>query len=161
MCFCRRRVFGMEKRPEKTSKTHAKSLPGSTRSTQNCSREAPGAPKIDAKSLPGRSQAPKGPPELVGGRPGGSRRRQRVDFWRFWGSGREPKIDQKRVRERKSASGDVAGSVFCRFFLPLPFGVALRTDFSSIFHRKSRLNRGSFFTQAPDFFRRGDLKDSV
>ena len=45
------------------------------------------------------------------------------------GSGQEPKIDKKRARGRKSASGDGAGSGFCRFFLPSPFGVALRIDF--------------------------------
>ena len=82
-------------------------------------------------------------------------------FSAILGSGREPKIDKKRARGRKSASGDGTGSDFCRFFSPVSFGVALRTDFSSIFHRKSRLNRGRYFTQAPDFFRRGDLKDSM
>ena len=50
-------------------------------------------------------------------------------FWRFSGPGREPKIDKKRARRRKSASGDGAGSDFCRFFSRSPFGVALRTDF--------------------------------
>ena len=53
----------------KHRKLTPKSLPGSTRSTQNRSREAPGAPKIDVKSLPGRSRAPKGPLELGGGSP--------------------------------------------------------------------------------------------
>ena len=37
-------------------------------------------------------------------------------FWRFSGPGREPKIDKKRARRRKSATGDGAGSDFCRFF---------------------------------------------
>ena len=50
-------------------------------------------------------------------------------FGTILGPGRDPKIDKKRARERKSASGDGAGSDFCRFFLPVPFGVALRTDF--------------------------------
>ena len=85
----------------------------------------------------------------------------RSSFLPISGAGRKPKIAQKRARGRKRASGDGAGSGFYRFFLPLPFGVALRTDFGSIFHRKSRLNRESCFTQAPDSFRRGDLKDSV
>ena len=50
-------------------------------------------------------------------------------FGTILGPGREPKIDKKRARERKSASGDGAGNGSCRFFLPLPLGVALRTDF--------------------------------
>ena len=53
-------------------------------------------------------------------------------FWRFSGPGREAKIDKKRVRTRKSASGEGAGSDFCRFFSPPPSGVALRTDFRTV-----------------------------
>ena len=41
----------------------------------------------------------------------------------------DPKINQKRARDRKSTSGDGAGSDFCRFFSPMPFGAALRIDF--------------------------------
>ena len=52
-----------------------------------------------------------------------------VGFEAIWGPGREPKIARKRARGRQSASGDGAGSDLCRFFLPVPFGVALRTDF--------------------------------
>ena len=44
-------------------------------------------------------------------------------FGAILGPGREPQIDQKRARGRKSASGDGAGSDFCRFFL----AVALRS----------------------------------
>jgi hypothetical protein len=53
-------------------------------------------------------------------------------FWRFSGPGREAKIDKKRARRRKSASGEGAGSDFCRFFSPSPSGVALRTDFRTV-----------------------------
>ena len=53
----------------------------------------------------------------------------RSGFLPIWASGWDPKINKKRARGRKSASGDGAGSVFYRFFLPVPFGVALRTDF--------------------------------
>ena len=60
----------MEKRPETHRKLTPKSLPGSTRSIQNRSWEAPGAPKIYVKSLPGRFQAPKGLPEFIDGSPG-------------------------------------------------------------------------------------------
>ena len=111
-------------------------VPGASRIEENARKRFPAAKKI-------------GNPSLGTG------------FGTILGPGREPKIDKKRARERKSASGDGAGSDFCRFSLPVSFGVALWTDFSSIFHRKSRLNRKSFFTQAPDFFRGGDLKDSV
>ena len=73
------------------------------------------------------------------------------DFSDFRDPAGTPKSTKKWARERKSASGDVAGSVFYRFFLLLPFGVALGTDFDSIVHRKSRLNRKRFFMQAPVF----------
>ena len=53
-------------------------------------------------------------------------------FWRFSGPGREPKIDEKRARRRKSASGDGAGSGVCGFLLWSPFGVALRNDFGTV-----------------------------
>ena len=73
----------------------------------------------------------------------------------------DPQIAKNRTRGRKSAFGDGVGCDFRWFLVPLPFGVAVRTDFNSIFHRNSYLNRKSFFTQAPDFFRRGDLKHSM
>ena len=50
-------------------------------------------------------------------------------FGAILGPGREPKIDKKRARERKSTSGGAAGRDFCRFFSPVPFGVALQIDF--------------------------------
>ena len=53
----------------------------------------------------------------------------RGGFLAILGRGREPKINEKRVRDRRSASGEGGGSVLCRFFLRVPFGVALRTDF--------------------------------
>ena len=46
----------------------------------------------------------------------------------FLGPGRSPKIDQKRARDRKSASEDGAGTDFLRFLAPLSFGVGLGTD---------------------------------
>ena len=50
----------------------------------------------------------------------------------IWGAGRDPEIDQKRARGRKSASGDDAGTVFLRFLAPLSFGVGLRSDFRRV-----------------------------
>ena len=47
------------------------------------------------------------------------------DFWAPAGA----KIDQKRARDRKSASEDDAGTDFLRFLAPLSFGVGLGTDF--------------------------------
>ena len=41
----------------------------------------------------------------------------------------DPKVDQKRARSRKSASGGGAGSDFYRFLLPSLFGVTPRIDF--------------------------------
>ena len=38
-------------------------------------------------------------------------------FGTILGPGRDPKIDKKRPRERKSVSGDGVGSDFCRFFV--------------------------------------------
>ena len=43
--------------------------------------------------------------------------------------GRTPKIDEKRDRGGKSASGDGAGTDFLRFLAPLSFGVGLGIDF--------------------------------
>ena len=63
--------------------------------------------------------AAKIPPEFFAG----------TGFGTILGPGRDPKIDKKRARERKSASGDGAGSDFCRFFSPVLFGVALRINF--------------------------------
>ena len=42
---------------------------------------------------------------------------------------RDPKIDQNRTRGPNSAFENSAGCDFRRFFVPLPFGVALRVDF--------------------------------
>ena len=53
----------------------------------------------------------------------------RSGFGSMLGPGRDPKTDKKRARERKRASRDIAGSDFCRFFSPIPFGVALRIKF--------------------------------
>ena len=77
---------------------------GTHRSEENASKRFPAAKKL-------------GNPSLGTG------------FGTILGPGRDPKIDKKRARERKSASGDGAGSDFCRFFLPVPFGVALWTNF--------------------------------
>ena len=41
----------------------------------------------------------------------------------------DPKIDQKRTRDRKSAFGDGVGSDFFRCRAPLPFTVDLETNF--------------------------------
>ena len=41
----------------------------------------------------------------------------------------DPKIDQKRARDRKSAFGDGVGSDFFRCRAPLPFTVDLEIDF--------------------------------
>ena len=97
--------------------------------------------------VPGRSLGvPWGVPGSVWGTPGASRgpfgtlpgeaakinkkfKRARSPKASILGPGRDPKIDKKWASGRKSASGDGAGSDFCRFFLRLPFGVALRTDF--------------------------------
>ena len=56
----------------------------------------------------------------------------RTSFGTILGPGREPKIQQKLVRDRKIASGDAAGTDFCRFCLGSPFGAALRTDFRTV-----------------------------
>ena len=93
------------------SPRHPKSLPAPSPSTlehRKTTCDTTGAQKITKKS---RKSAESRPKEAV--------------LRPKW----DPKIDQKRARDRKSAFGDAVGSDFCRCRAPLPFTVDLEINF--------------------------------
>ena len=103
---------------KKYRKIRLRSGPGGSPEPPESLREPSGTRRNEENSK-NQFLAAKIPPEFFAG----------TGFDVILGSGREPKIDKKQARERKSASVGGAGSDFLRFFAPSLFGVGLRTDF--------------------------------
>ena len=119
----------MTPRSSKKALKPARMVPKSPQGVAKCppegSKSPPWSVKIHPRGVPGCLRDPCGQQVAIMS-PSLSIWSPKIDALR------DPKIDKKRTQERKSASGDGAGSDFCRFFSPVPFGVALQIDFWSV-----------------------------
>ena len=124
----RQRPGGTQQTPTRSRRTPSNNY---GKSLRNPVREASGEAKIGSGTLPERARAKK--TQQINFRP-----RQGVvvvfagiGFWRFWGSGREPKIDQTRPWGQKSVSGDGSGIDFWPILAAKPARIDFCGDFGT------------------------------
>ena len=110
----------------------AKQRNATPKSTRNLPREAPGAPQIEPKSLPGPFRVPRDPPELTGRSSRSPPKAKMVAKRTPWESSRDPKGAPGEPRDGPETKKNARGHHFSPEKIDAPISDRGSIDFSPI-----------------------------